>query len=1057
MLNCPRVKMLDPLTSLSIACSVMQIISFSHEVTSIVKRIKKDGTADPELREHADNLSKSSDGLEQYLQSCDRKHLPKNQAELREIASKCLEISKEIQSKMDRIDSSRGVPVFRALKLKWRKGDFANLEQDMRKYQDTMQTHILVHLCNQTDAAALEKEAGFQKLDGILQIFIKTYAQGQAQLRNLISDEFWATQALISAANEATSRQIEAESHKTREHVTATQAAAESRREDEAQRQQLLDTLYDKDMNARRNQIEKRHTETFSWVFGEEIQRPWDSFTEWLSSKDSIYWICGKAGSGKSTLVKFLIDDERTSQWLYKWSPDCAIYSYFIWNSGTRIQGSILGLLRSLLYQIIEANDDILAHVLRKWPKVSRIRNPEDWSRDDLEEILVQSLSLHQNGVCIFLDGLDEIDPRDGPFDLLLLVERISSIPQSKGLKVCVSSRPEASFNRGLKTYPKLRLQDLTKYDVEVYTKDFVKTKCSFDFSGIDESQFTEEIVNKANGVFLWVSLALKSLQRGITNGDDPTKLMERLRALPSELGKLYEEMLKRLGDDQDLYSVDAAILFNIFILFSEIMRNMDDTRLNLFQYAVAFDPIVRDMLLKQKIPPSSTSLKKYLLEVDRKLTSRCAGILEVVSHLKGQADIEYILSRDCIRPWDPIGIEFLHRSAKDFLLSMKHKLLDQDPISAAERQFQLLQAIILEDYFPLEDRHRPENNAVMDIMVNSKLTLSNDQEVGLLKLIQEVYERNSWCEFYEVAARYGLHQPLVHLLESSPGDITPLRNYLLLCSITDYTVRTNTTVSLLLGKCGFSNNRVALIPMLMEDDNFFSPSVPLLGYFFTVVYPGVRQWQDKKSIEKMIALLLEAGVDLEEKFLYPTFGLSSSATHEKKHTVRPCYEDYSLNSENFDLLLEINCIELILIQFVGDDDFTPAEKLGMISRLGLDIERAHSKVLLYFHEDTVYGAEDEDSHTLNQILDWPPWRIHQEDTKDEEEKWQIKKQEKFEKVREVLKGKEVDDVKKWLTDRGHVLPEDSDVAAISDQASVFEMARIYERISKTVGYGRKM
>jgi hypothetical protein len=50
-----------------------------------------------------------------------------------------------------------------------------------------------------------------------------------------------------------------------------------------------------------------------------------------------------------------------------------------------------------------------------------------------------------------------------------------------------------------------------------------------------------------------------------------------------------------------------------------------------------------------------------------------------------------------------------------------------------------------------------------------------------------------------------------------------------------------------------------------------------------------------------------------------------------------------------------------------------------------------------------------------------------------------------------VLKGKEVDDVKKWLTDRGHVFPEDSDLAAISDQASVHEMAEIYERISKTV------
>ena len=843
--------------------------------------------------------------------------------------------------------------------------------------------------------------------------------QGQAQLRDLISDEFWATQALISAANEATNRQIEAESHKTREHVTTTQAATDSRRDQQVQRRQLLDSLYDRDMNARRNQIEKRHTDTFSWVFSEEIQRPWDSFTEWLSSKDSIYWISGKAGSGKSTLMKFLIGDKRTSQYLYKWAPGCSIYSHFIWNSGTRIQGSILGLLRSLLYQIFDANEDILVHILQEWPKFSKHKNPEDWSRDDLEEILFQSLSLHQKGVCIFLDGLDEIDPRDGPFDLLHLVRRISSIPKNSGLKVCASSRPEASFIQGLTTYPKLRLQDLTKHDVEVYAKDFLQTKCTFNLSGID---------------------------------DDPTTLMERLRAFPSELGKLYEEMLKRLGDDQDLYSMEAAMLFNIIILFSE---HLQYTRPNLFEYAVAVDPTLRDMLLKQKIPPSPTSLKKPLLEVDRKLTSRCAGILEVVSYLEGQADIEYILSRDTIRPWDGTRIEFIHRSAKDFLLSMKDTLLNQDPTSAAKRQFQVLQAIILEDSYPPE-KYLPDQNLAIEIMTEAKPTLPNDQEVDLLKLTQEIYERNGWCEFYEIAARHGLYQPLVHLLESCPGDTTPLRNYLLLCTISKYTDRTNTTVSQLLGKCGGCKNSVALVPVFVKADSFLSLPMPLLGYFFTEVLPLVDE--RGKLIEEMVALLLEAGQDLEQKFLIPRFQLSlpySSKRYKFTHRTRPCYIGYTANPDDFGLiLLEINCIEIMLSEIDNPDYFTPAERLAMISRFGLDIERAHHKVLLCFYEGTVYGAEDRDSDTLNQIFDWPPpSRIHDEaDGRDrEEEDKNEKRQAQFEKVREVLKGKEVDDPKKWLTDRGHVLPEDSDLAEISDQASVHEMAEIYDRISKTV------
>jgi hypothetical protein len=138
--------MLDLLTCFSIACNVMQVISLSLEVTSIVKRIKKEGTADLELRQHAGNLSKTSNELENYLKGCGLKQLPKNQVELQEITMKCLEMSKEIQGLIDSIDSTRGGRALKALKMRSKKSTFERLEQAMRKYQDTMQTHILVHL-----------------------------------------------------------------------------------------------------------------------------------------------------------------------------------------------------------------------------------------------------------------------------------------------------------------------------------------------------------------------------------------------------------------------------------------------------------------------------------------------------------------------------------------------------------------------------------------------------------------------------------------------------------------------------------------------------------------------------------------------------------------------------------------------------------------------------------------------------------------------------------------------------------------------------------------------
>jgi hypothetical protein len=53
---------------------------------------------------------------------------------------------------------------------------------------------------SQSDDAALEQEDRLQNLDRVFQTFIKAYVKDQTQLDNLISNDFGATKALISAA-----------------------------------------------------------------------------------------------------------------------------------------------------------------------------------------------------------------------------------------------------------------------------------------------------------------------------------------------------------------------------------------------------------------------------------------------------------------------------------------------------------------------------------------------------------------------------------------------------------------------------------------------------------------------------------------------------------------------------------------------------------------------------------------------------------------------------------------------------------------------------------------
>ena len=115
-------------------------------------------------------------------------------------------------------------------------------------------------------------------------------------------------------------------------------------------------------MNDRYDRVEDAYAETFDWIFRKPNPhtQPWNDFSEWLSYGDGICWINGKAGSGKSTLMRYIYEDPRTPALLLHWvCPSITLLTigFFFWKSGVSEQASQLGLLRSLLYAILSRNE----------------------------------------------------------------------------------------------------------------------------------------------------------------------------------------------------------------------------------------------------------------------------------------------------------------------------------------------------------------------------------------------------------------------------------------------------------------------------------------------------------------------------------------------------------------------------------------------------------------------------------------------------------------------------------------------------------------------------
>ena len=407
----------------------------------------------------------------------------------------------------------------------------------------------------------------------------------------------------------------------------------ERRQEEKEYRTQLLDSLWFAEILSREETIAEAHSETFQWIFDKSGRavRPWDNFSAWLENGEGIYWVNGKAGSGKSTLMSFLCQDERTIQALEVWSETKILLmpKFYFWSSGTTMQKSFEGLLRSLLWQILNElpNTTALPVTFDSLPERNRSTalghsSIGAWTRSRLQRTLQQAISQLQSScrLCFFLDGLDEFDE-----DHDELITFVRDIVSKSGAKVCLSSRPYKIFEDAFGSSAKLRLQDLTHKDVQRYVEDKFQDVPRL-ASMILENEYEmnklkEEIVAKAEGVFLWVKLAVKDQIRGLRNDDSPEELQERLACLPSEIEGIYLRMLLQIDKP---YRQQASCFLRMALY---------KPGWSLLKHALASYKELEAMLLSDH-KVSTQEIASLCQRTRDRIITRCVGLLEVYGPL---------------------------------------------------------------------------------------------------------------------------------------------------------------------------------------------------------------------------------------------------------------------------------------------------------------------------------------------------------------------------------------------------------------------------------------
>lgn len=431
----------------------------------------------------------------------------------------------------------------------------------------------------------------------------------------------------------------------------------------------ILESLHFRYITDRYESVKKAHVKTLKWVFCDPVasERPWSNLPQWLENGHGCYWIRGKAGSGKSTLMKFLCQDEKTRKHLEEWAGfrSLTTASFFLWHLGFDIQKSQEGLLRALLYEILAEDQWVMPRIMpdlfiEASKQETGLQGFADPSLSELMRWFKNLASFLANEgtrrMCLFIDGIDEYS--GDHMELLKLFLQLSK--STSNLKFVLSSRPTSDCVDALERCPSLRLEDLTRDDIHEYTADMLQEKTEAIGNGPESANLIDEVATKSNGVFLWVVVVVRSLLEGLRNGDTLEELQERVEDMPSELGRLYRHMLMNI---HPLYRTQASEMLRL--LAANFDRHYGDRGNGYFrpfpalQFSFALEnklSILEDQGVK---PLSRTQAAARVHQVEARVRSRSLGLIEIS---EGTPDDPLTLD------FRHYQVDFIHRSVLEFL-----------------------------------------------------------------------------------------------------------------------------------------------------------------------------------------------------------------------------------------------------------------------------------------------------------------------------------------------------------------------------------------------------
>lgn len=414
----------------------------------------------------------------------------------------------------------------------------------------------------------------------------------------------------------------------------------------------------------------------YAWVLED------DSFQRWMSQDVSrVLWISGDPGKGKTMMTMGLISelsrgqqDRISSRTMLKTiskmmaklrlgSRRCLLAYFFCQSTRPELNNAV-SVLRGLVYLLIAQRDGLVRHVQKRY----EIRGRQLFEGPNAVYALREVLSDMLNDpslppTYLLVDALDECT--SGLSELLKVITD-ASLGRRSNVKWLVTSRniPEIEQylqpdTRGAKVSLEVKASHVSRAVAAFVDYKVQRLAARLGYDTTLQAKVQQQLCDKAEGTFLWVSLVCKELEKVPLY-----RTQEALQALPPGLDPLYERMMSQIKA-QDAETVGFC---------RDVLRTI----------TLAFRPLqVSELAVAAGLPSCSFRGMQAVLD----LVSRCGSFLTV---------------REGV-------VSFIHLSAKDYFTvgSGRQQVFDGTPAhehrQIADRQLDAMHSTLQRDMCRLQ------------------------------------------------------------------------------------------------------------------------------------------------------------------------------------------------------------------------------------------------------------------------------------------------------------------------------------------------------------------